>query len=264
MALDVKRYERDGYVFPIPILDPGEVDALLQHVTRLQASVDNPMERSTKALNRQHLPAPHIFFPWAFEAATRPNLLDQVESILGPDILLWGTLILSKNPASQSFVPWHQDSAYTAFLNGSRALTAWIALTPATPESGCMRVIPGSHHHELPFTSTQRPGDMFWRGLEVTAEIDEDKAMDLILWPGQVSLHDNALVHGSNPNHSGLPRTGFIARYATPAMSQPEYPVHCVRGNCGTLVCAPPPENDGPSAFRAWSDYVNRRCATSD
>jgi non-haem Fe2+, alpha-ketoglutarate-dependent halogenase len=249
MPLDVHRYERDGYVFPIPILDPAEADELRQHVTGLQATANSPVER---------LPGPHIFFPWAFEAATRPKLLDHVESILGPDILLWGTLILSKNPDSGSFVPWHQDSAHTAFLNGSRSLTAWIALTPATPQSGCMRVIPGSHHRQLPFTSTQRPGDMLSRGLEVTAEIDEEEAVDLILWPGEASLHDNGLLHGSNQNHSTLPRIGFIARFATPAMSQPEYPVHCARGNSGRVVCAPPPADDGPFVLRAWSDYVDR------
>lgn len=249
MPLDVDRYERNGYVFPIPILNSAEADELRQNVISLQAAVNRPVER---------LPGPHIFFPWAFEAAMRPNLLDQVESILGPDILLWGTLILSKNPDSGSFVPWHQDSAYTAFLNGSRSLTAWVALTPATTQNGCMRVIPGSHHRQLPFTSTQRPGDMLSRGLEVTAEIDEDAAVDLTLHTGEASLHDNALVHGSNPNRSALPRTGFIARYATPAMRQPDYPVHYARGNSGKVVCARPPEKDWPAALNAWSDYMNR------
>jgi non-heme Fe2+,alpha-ketoglutarate-dependent halogenase len=249
MPLDVDRYERDGYVFPIPILDSAEANHLRRHVLSLQQAVNSPVER---------FPGPHIFFPWAFQAATQPRLLDQVERILGPDILLWGTLILSKNPDSRSFVPWHQDNAYTAFLNGSRSLTAWIALTPATPQSGCMRVIPGSHRQQLPFTSTQRPGDMLSRGLEITAEVNEAAAVDLILRPGEASLHDNSLVHGSNPNHSALPRTGFIARYATPAMSQPEYPVHCARGNSRRVVCDLAPEDEGPAAFRAWSDYVNR------
>ena len=249
MPLDVDRYERDGYAFPIPVLDPAEADNLRRHVVSLQGAVDGPAER---------LPGPHIFFPWAFEAATQPRLLDQVETILGPDILLWGTLILSKDPDSGSFVPWHQDTAYTAFLNGSPSLTAWVALTPATPQSGCMRVIPGSHRQQLPFTSTQRPGDMLSRGLEVTAEIDEAAAVDLILRPGEASLHNNALVHGSNPNRSALPRTGFIARFATPATSQPEYPVHCVRGDSRHVVCARAPEDDIPAAFSAWSDYVNR------
>jgi non-haem Fe2+, alpha-ketoglutarate-dependent halogenase len=249
MTLDVNRYESDGYVFPIPVLDADGADALRQHVSNLQAA-NGSIER---------LPGAHIFFPWAYKAATRPNLLDQVERILGPDIVLWGALILSKNPGSPSFVPWHQDSAYTAFLNGSRSLTAWIALTPATPESGCMRVIPGSHHHHrLPFTSTQRPGDMLSRGLEVTAGIAEDKAVDLVLRPGEASLHDNSLLHGSNPNRSALPRTGFILRFATPAISQPEFPVHSVRGSSGSLVSTPPPSEDGPSAFRAWSDYMDR------
>jgi len=232
------------------VLSPVEVVAVLRSIDEFATSL-------------KRLPSTHFYFRWAFELAAHPNLLDTVESILGPDILVWGTLILSKPAASRAIVSWHQDSAYTAFLNGSPALSAWLALTPATPRSGCMRVIPASHGSRLPFSTVQHPDDMTIRGIEVIADIDPESAVDLELQPGEASLHDISLIHGSNANQSAVPRTGFIIRYATPAMRQPQYPVYCVRGNPGNIVCAQAPDDEGASRLAAYAEYLAAEAISS-
>jgi ectoine hydroxylase-related dioxygenase (phytanoyl-CoA dioxygenase family) len=226
-------YLREGYVSPVTILSAGEAAAKAAIVDDLAASCGAPAIR---------LPFTHAFFRWSFELAAHPAMLDLVESLIGPDIVCWGTLILSKPAGSRGIVSWHQDSAYTRFLDGVPALSSWIALTPATRESGCMRVIPRSNGERLPFTAEKPQDDILIRGLRITAPIDESAAVDLELQPGEASLHELSLIHGSDANRSAHPRTGFIARYAAPAMRQPAYPVYCVRGNPGTLRCAAPPE----------------------
>lgn len=226
-------YARDGYISPIRVLSTDEAAARAADVDYLAAE---------SGIHPIRLPFTHSYFRWAFDLATHPRLLDVVESIVGPDIICWGTLILSKPAGSAGIVSWHQDKAYTEFLDGVPALSAWIALTNATRESGCMRVIPQAPGGaRLPFSTDKPPDDILIAGLRVTAPIDEAAAVDLELEPGEASLHEISLVHGSGPNRSSHARTGFIVRYATPAMRQPAYPVHLARGSAGAIRCTRPP-----------------------
>ena len=243
---EVRSYRRDGYLFPLPFLTPPSLQAAQLAIERLMSQCGH----------RARLPGTNLHFRWAYELASDPALLDRVESLLGPDILVWGTLILSKAPDSRGFVAWHQDSAYTDFLNGSPSLSAWVAMTPATKLNGCMRAIAGSHGNRLPFTTDRHPDEITVRGLRVLAAIDTENAVDIELQPGEASLHDISIIHGSDANQSVQPRTGFIVRYATPAMSDSGYPVQCVRGNAGNVKCVEPPLDDGPAAFRAYTEYL--------
>jgi non-heme Fe2+,alpha-ketoglutarate-dependent halogenase len=227
-------YVREGYISPVPVLSAAEAAATAAIVDELASACGQQAVR---------LPFTHPFFRWSWDLATHPAMLDIVESLIGPDIICWGTLILSKPAGSRGIVSWHQDSAYTRFLDGVPALSAWIALTPATRESGCMRVIPRSNGERLPFSPEKPPDDILVRGLRITAAFDESAAVDLELQPGEASLHELSLIHGSEANRSSHPRTGFIARYAAATMRQPAYPVYRVRGNAGSLRCADPPDS---------------------
>ncbi len=242
----VRDYQRQGYLFPVPVLDGSQAAALRARIEDLAGASGE----------RARLPGAHFFFRWAYELAVAPALLDKVESILGPDILLWGTLIFAKAPESRGFVAWHQDSAYTKFLDGSSALTAWIAATPATRENGCMRVIPGSHGRRLPFSHERHEDEMANQGHRVTADFDAATAVAMPLQPGEASLHEVSLIHGSEPNRSAEPRIGFIVRYATPAMRQPPYPVLCARGKPGKIACADPPRAGNAGAMDAFIRYL--------
>jgi ectoine hydroxylase-related dioxygenase (phytanoyl-CoA dioxygenase family) len=241
-------YRRDGFVFPIPVLSADVAATTARIVDNLAAAC---------RIQPIRLPFPHRFFRWAFDLATHPALLDVVERIVGPDILIWGTLILSKPAGSRSTAGWHQDCAYATFLDGAHALSAWIALTPSTSDSGCMRVIPGSYGERLPFTTAKDTDDMLSRGARVTADFDQDRAVDLELRPGEASLHEVSVIHGSNANRSGLPRTGFIVRFATPAIRQPDNPVYCVRGRPGAIHCEAPPETELDEGLDTYLDYLH-------
>lgn len=248
-------YHRDGFVFPIPVLSTAEVEAA-------RRSLDEVLTRC--GAPAQCIPSTHAYFRWAYNLAAHPRILDAVESILGPDILVWGTLILSKPAHTRYIVPWHQDGAYAAYLNGAGAVSAWIALTPVNSENGCMRFLPGSFGRLLPFTEEPDPDSMIKRGQRVLAEIDETKAVDQQLAPGEASLHEVTLVHGSHANTSDAPRTGFIVRYTTPAMRQTKHPLFCVRGTPRNIVVShAPPAADPEEHYLAYAEFLRSELAKS-
>ena len=139
--------------------------------------------------------------------------MDAVASLLGPDLLCWNTNIFAKEPRDPGFISWHQDSIYFG-LSEPAGVTAWVALTASAPESGCMRVDPGTHlASELPHVERPSAHNILTRGQEVAVEVDEARVVDLVLAPGEMSLHDLLIVHGSNPNRSADRRIGVAIRY---------------------------------------------------
>jgi non-heme Fe2+,alpha-ketoglutarate-dependent halogenase len=209
----VADYRRQGYLCPIPVLDAAEVK-------RYRAAVDELEARLGGSPRPSDMSQPQLHFRWAYELATHPRVLDAVEAVLGPDLLVHSASIFSKPPRSRSFVSWHQDGAYWD-LSEPGVTSAWIALSPSTPENGCLRVVPGSHtRRTLPFSETPAPDNLLASGAEVAVEVDESQARDIVLAPGEMSLHHVDIVHGSNPNASDVKRIGFAVRYIAPAVSQ--------------------------------------------
>ena len=112
------------------------------------------------------------------------------------------------------------DAAYWG-LDPEEVVTAWVALTPSNLESGCMKVMPGTHlDSQLPHVDTFHQDNLLTRGQEIAVEVDASKAVDLILQPGEISLHDIKLVHGSEPNRSRDRRIGFAIRYLPTSVRQ--------------------------------------------
>jgi ectoine hydroxylase-related dioxygenase (phytanoyl-CoA dioxygenase family) len=202
----------------------------------------------------------HLFFPWAYRLATTEALLDTVESIIGPDIVIDGTLVFYKPPHDSGYASWHQDSVYSGW-HLTPSVSAWIALTPSEPSNGCMRAIPGSHQegvldHE---NVLDDPNLLNRRGERLRKDVDEAQAVDFVLQPGEMSLHHTNIVHGSGPNESDRPRIGFIVRFVTSRTTNREREVMRVRGNsdCSHLRLAPPPEEvDARFAVRRWREAM--------
>lgn len=202
----LERYAADGYLAPIPVMVAESAAALHADLERLLATQP---ERAEAALGTNC----HLLFPALYDLALAPAVLDAIEPILGPDILLWSAGIFAKPAASGKYVSWHQDSTYWG-LEPPDIVTAWIALTPSTVESGCMRVVPGSHRHgQLAHADGFAAANMLSRGQEVQVAVDADTAVDLVLAPGEMSLHHVRIIHGSEPNRADHPRVGFAARY---------------------------------------------------
>lgn len=220
-----QQYERDGFLFPFTVLEPAEVASFRHAYEELEPHLGGPP------------PAPqhgqcHLHFRWAFDLATHPAVLDAVEDLIGPDVLVHGTTLFCKHPHDPAFVSWHQD-AYHWRPDAPRLVTAWVALSDSTTENGCMRVLPGTHRQRLPHEARPHRDNMLKiTGLHVRGEIDESQAVDFVLKAGQISLHHADLVHGSQANRSGTKRTGFAVRYVSPAVQQERWhhPVVLARG----------------------------------
>lgn len=205
-AAEVAEYNARGVQFPRPAVGPAAAQTLLGQFEALERREGGRISRSTNH-------KPHLLLTWLAELIRHPTVLDQVECLIGPNILCWASDFFSKSPGDGKRVTWHQDSTYWG-LSKPDVVTAWIAFTPSTVESGCVRVIPGSHlMDQLPHGDTFAADNMLSRGQEISVEVDEDKAVDLVLQPGEMSLHHVRLIHGSEPNRAGHRRIGFAIRY---------------------------------------------------
>lgn len=200
-----RAYGERGYVFPIRIMPAEEAVRTLGALRATEARLGH---RLSGRLNQK----PHLLFPWADALVRHPAVLDAVESILGPDILCWGSQFFSKEARDPAYVSWHQDGTYWG-LSSPDVVTAWIALTPSVVENGCMRVVPGTQREAVPHADTFAADNLLSRGQEVQVEVDGKDAVDIQLQPGEMSLHHVLIVHGSEPNHADYPRIGFAIRY---------------------------------------------------
>ena len=246
----VERYERDGIVFPVPVLSPAEV---VRYREALESIAARCGEGSLKRFDNLHL-----YFPWAYRLATNEALLDAVETVLGPDLVIDGTLVFYKPPRDGSYASWHQDSVYSGW-HLTPSISAWIALTTSERANGCMRAVPGSHKlglldHE---NIHDDPNLLNRRGERIRMDVQESDAVDVELQPGEMSLHHTNIVHGSNPNGSDGPRIGFIVRFVTNVASNRDRLVVHARGSgdCSHLRLAQAPvEESLEAAMTAWRD----------
>lgn len=139
-----------------------------------------------------------------------------METLLGPNIILWSSAIFGKPAKTGAEINWHQDSE-SLVMHPRIAPTVWIAITNVTEENGCMQVIPGTHKNQTDLPVRPIPGkyedDPFATNELETSCYDKSKAVNVELEPGQFSIHDPFVVHGSNPNRSEYARAGFSTRY---------------------------------------------------
>lgn len=202
----MENYAERGFLFPLDGLAAEEVRALTLRVAELEAS--RPGWLFAKTTKK-----PHLLLTWLNALVRDARILEPVEKILGPNLLCWGASFFAKRAHDPGMVTWHQDSTYWG-LSRPDIVTAWVAFTPSHRGNGCMRVIPGSHTvDQLPHRDTFDQHNLLTRGQEVAVEVDESHAVDVVLAPGQFSLHHVRLVHGSEPNTSDEPRIGFAIRY---------------------------------------------------
>jgi non-haem Fe2+, alpha-ketoglutarate-dependent halogenase len=207
-----RQYAQDGYLSPIRVLSRAQAQGYRQRLQTLEASGRLP----AGGLRSKS----HLLLTWVDEIVRHPNVLDAVERLIGPDILVWGTSFFIKEPRNQSFVAWHQDLTYWG-LEPDTIATAWIALSASRSENGAMRVIPGTHTLKIiPHRDTFSPDSLLSRGQEINVDVDEGKAVTLELEPGEMSLHHVKLIHGSRPNPSGERRIGLAIRYLPPHVRQ--------------------------------------------
>lgn len=206
-------YARDGFACPMPALGAAQAATYLAELDALEAGEGPELWRRTRR-------RPHLLLTPLNRLMRHPRILDAVEDVIGPDILLWAVGRFDKKPGDGSFVSWHQDATFWG-LSEPTVVTAWVALTASHRGNGCMRVLPGSHHvAQLPHRETSSADNLLSRGQEVEVVVDERLAVDLELKAGEISLHHTMAVHGSNPNPSGERRVGIALRYVAAHVRQ--------------------------------------------
>lgn len=202
----IEAYHRDGFYSPVRVMPEAEVAGFRARLEAHEKKSGAPLQG-----NWRH--KTHLLFTWADELVHHPRILDAIEDVIGPNILCWTTNFFIKEAKSPGFVSWHQDSTYWG-LEPDDVITAWIAFSDSNIESGCMKVIPGTHTGtQIPHVDTFHKDNLLSRGQEIAVQVDQSKAVDIILKPGEMSLHHIKLVHGSAANNASDRRIGFAIRY---------------------------------------------------
>ncbi len=209
-------YHGQGYLFPLPAVSPAEADGLRRETEDL-------LDRTRDQPHVFHYTfnVPHLVLPGVHALVRDNRILDPVESLMGPNLLLWSAGFFIKEPHTTDFVGWHQDLRYWGLDDDSREITAWIALGDVTRDNGAMRFIPGSHRHGMvEHRDTWGDSSQLSRGQELAVDVDENQAVDVVLKSGEMSLHHGSLYHSSPANASVSRRIGLTLRFITPEMRQ--------------------------------------------
>ena len=205
----VLQYENDGYYSPLDVVSE---EAALQYRNELES-----IEQQHGALHYQY--KLHTFKQFPLQLASSPHLLDAVEALIGPDILLYNTTFVIKEAGSDAHVSWHQDLTYWG-LDSDAQVSAWIALTEVTEANGCMYMIPGSHKEGMREHCTTNDKNNVLLNGQTIRNVDESKSTPVLLRPGQASLHHGWTMHTSMPNRSGDRRIGLNIQYLATSVKQ--------------------------------------------
>ena len=257
-ADQVNQFQTQGYCAPIDIMSE---DQALSYRYKLELAESN-YSHSIGPENRNNA---HLVLKCLDDIAFHPAIIDSVEDLIGPDILLYGSVLFIKEPQSKGYVSWHQDATYMA-LEPHEFVTPWLALTHSNSKNGCMRVIPGSHRQPVqPHRDTFNDDNILTRGQNID-DIDDSEGVDIVLRPGQLSIHHARLIHGSRRNLGEDRRIGVALQcYMSAATAQPGFSgyAQAVRGDVSNIdfELAPRPDQDMQPTNVGWRNRVNSRWA---
>jgi ectoine hydroxylase-related dioxygenase (phytanoyl-CoA dioxygenase family) len=206
----VDRYWQEGFIDGIEVLSAEEVKIHRAHLENAERALGHSLHYMSRV---------HTVLRSPFELATHPALVNLVEKIIGPDILLHNVTYIIKEPHTKNFASFHQDLTYWGF-DGTEQVSAWLALSPATAESGCMRFIPGSHRSGLRDQVTGDDPDNVLFQSQTIEDVNEEEVVYSTLLPGRASLHHGWAIHASGPNISDDRRIGLNVQYISPRMKQ--------------------------------------------
>src|SRR4051812_38083488 len=197
-------YQREGYLrFDQPVLPGSEFTALKNHFEEKLARL--PGDVRPEAMDVPHF-TDTALFRWLFH----DDVLNIVESVLGPDIALFSSHFICKPRGNGKRVPWHEDSYYwRGQMEPMEVCTIWLAIDPSMRENGCMRVIPRTQTGGYSDYEDVDPNKNVFATEIKKHQFDPGKAVALELQPNQASLHDGRLMHGSDANTSDIRRCGY-------------------------------------------------------
>ena len=255
----VRDYRRNGFLFPIDALTETEAAEGMNHIYRLEERIGTYLSKAHK----KYRSGSYTFLPWVEALCRHPRVLDAVEDVIGPDILVfWGTFFI-KEAASPAFTAWHQDSTYFG-LEPHEHVTAWIALSDASEQAGCMEVLPPNgaprqYHH----ANSRLEHSINAAGQVIVEPLREDGMTMMELKAGQMSLHNTLCPHRSAPNNATHRRVGYGISYIPAHVRTTcshKLPALLVRGsNKGNFDLLPSPRAEfDPEAVAVGEDFFTR------
>ena len=254
-SAQVASYARDGFLSPIAALTAEEAARYRGKLEAFEATLGGPL--TSDATDARYRSRTHVLLAWVHGLASHPAILDAVESLIGPDILVYTSTWFIKEPESAAIAAWHQDATYFG-LRPYVHVPAWLALTDATAENGCMEFLPGSHHRgQLPHRAGVVAASVNRAGQAITVEVDDAPAVHGPLRAGEFSLHHTLCLHRSQPNRSTGRRIGLAVSYVPTHVQhlgvKHKTPAMLVRGTdaYGHFALEPAPDADFDDAARA-------------
>lgn len=204
-AAQLSRFRREGYVFPLRAVSHKQAAEYRARIEAYETQAGHDANRTLKIKG-------NLAFPWLMELSRIPHILDAVEDVIGPNILLFGASIFAKNGRDPRYVSWHQDSTYFG-LAPHEEVTAWVAFTESTVEKGCLKVMPRTHlGPDLHHVETYAKDNMLAKGQSIEG-LDDNQAVCMELAAGEFSLHHERMAHASGPNRGADRRIGFAFFY---------------------------------------------------
>jgi hypothetical protein len=202
---EISKYKEDGQITAPKILSTKtvlELNTAMEAFFAVQPDIDQDYAANLIDQDQSWL-----------KYAMLPELLDIVSDLIGDDIIVWGSALFAKKGTGGKATPWHQDGHYWP-IRPLATVTAWIAIDDVNTDNGCMRVIPGSHKDQVSYEHDRDDSDdiVLNQALDIS-KYDFQPPRNIVLSPGEFSIHDVGLVHGAEPNNSGRRRGGLVFRY---------------------------------------------------
>jgi hypothetical protein len=209
----IAAFSRDGCLSPVPMMGADEAAAARGELEAMEAAMGGVL----RGFVRTKL---YLRYPWAYRLATHPAILDAVEDLIGPDILLYQNTVWVKNAGEPNYVSWHQDNTYFGHDPGE-VVSVWLALSPSRPESGSMHYLVGSHAlGQLPVRYEVARDNMLSSGQVTDIDVSPFTIASVSLEPGEASIHHTFLIHGSPPNAAADRRIGITFVFHPPHLKQ--------------------------------------------
>lgn len=261
-AAELEDFRSRGYVGPFEALEPSEMAELRRLI--VERVLATPSRHSLRHRAR------HLDSRTVFALASAPAIVGRMASLYGGDLMLWATHFFDKPPARPGRpeeAPWHQDW-YTWDLEPMVTVSAWLAITDATPENGGLEVVAGSHKRPIPFQSTTdtRYSLTFGGKRADPALVREADTVKLSMKAGQFILFNERLLHRSGANHTPERRIGLGIRVTLPFVKVYDR-VPCVmvsgRDVFGFNRLAGPPTGE-PDESEWWTELPEGATVTFD
>ena len=202
----VAGFNRDGYLKGIRIFSEQES----AHIRRY---FDELLARTLAAGGDSYsISTAHLRYGRVYDLLTNPRIVACVKDLVGENVIAWGSHFFCKMPGDGKRVSWHQDAGYWP-LTPSKAVTAWLAIDDSNVENACMRFIPGSHlyGHLTYHLSEDDEANVL---NQTVADVEKfGDPVNVELKAGEISIHSDLLLHGSEANDSSRRRCGLTLRY---------------------------------------------------